>query len=84
MNYPKLGGGKILRSADPLNLEMPFEKLESFIRRVGLFMPRILTPGWDSTNQQICPISGLDLRALNKQINKPTLGQTNNSDYETT
>jgi len=53
MDDSKLRGGKILRSADPLNLEMPFERLESFIRRVGLFMPRILTPGWDSTNQQI-------------------------------
>ncbi|EEF62450.1 hypothetical protein Cflav_PD5085 [Pedosphaera parvula Ellin514] len=31
MNDPKLCGGRILRSADPLNLEMPFEKLESFI-----------------------------------------------------
>jgi hypothetical protein len=45
MNDPKLRGGKILRNADPLNLEMPFEKLESFIMSVELFMSRILTPG---------------------------------------
>ena len=45
MNHPKLGGGKILRSGDPVNLEMPFEKLESFITRVELFMPPILIPG---------------------------------------
>jgi hypothetical protein len=38
MNHPKLRGRKILPSADPLNFE-------SFITRVELFIPRILTPG---------------------------------------
>ncbi|MDB6016637.1 MAG: yedY [Pedosphaera sp.] len=41
MNDQQLRDGKILRSADPLNLEMPFEKLEGFITPTELFYVRM-------------------------------------------
>ncbi len=41
MSDQQLQGGKIVRSADPLNLEMPFEKLESFITATDLFYVRM-------------------------------------------
>jgi DMSO/TMAO reductase YedYZ molybdopterin-dependent catalytic subunit len=41
MNDQPLLDGKIVRSADPLNLEMPFEKLESFLTPVELFYVRM-------------------------------------------
>ncbi|MDB6032000.1 MAG: sulfite oxidase [Verrucomicrobiales bacterium] len=41
MKDRQLRAGKILRSAEPLNLEMPFEKLGSFITPTGLFFVRM-------------------------------------------
>src|SRR6266481_4512619 len=41
MNDRQLRDGKILRSAEPLNLEMPFEKLEGFITPTELFYVRM-------------------------------------------
>lgn len=70
MNDAKLRGRRIHHSTAALNLKMPFEKLESFITRVELFMPRILTPGsgfYEPTN--MCD-KRLGFKSFNKQTNK--------------
>jgi DMSO/TMAO reductase YedYZ molybdopterin-dependent catalytic subunit len=41
MTDRKLRAGKILRSAEPLNLEMPFEKLDDFVTPTELFFVRM-------------------------------------------
>jgi DMSO/TMAO reductase YedYZ molybdopterin-dependent catalytic subunit len=40
MESPRLMNGKIVRSEDPLNLEMPFENLDGFITPTDLFYVR--------------------------------------------
>ncbi|EEF58909.1 sulfite oxidase [Pedosphaera parvula] len=41
MNDQQIRNGKIVRSAEPLNLEMPFEKLDGFITPTELFYVRM-------------------------------------------
>src|SRR5438046_9331751 len=44
MEQPKLRDGKIVRSEEPLNLEMPFENLDGFITPTELFYVRTHFP----------------------------------------
>src|SRR5204862_3793009 len=44
MEQPKLRDGKIVRSEEPLNLEMPFEQLDGFITPTKSFYVRTHFP----------------------------------------
>src|SRR3954465_4879950 len=44
METPKLRGGKIVRSENPLNLEMPFENLDGFLTPTPVFYVRTHFP----------------------------------------
>jgi DMSO/TMAO reductase YedYZ molybdopterin-dependent catalytic subunit len=64
MDAPKFLNGKIVRSEDPLNLEMPFEKLDGFITPTPAFYVR--------THFPIPKIDKADWRLrIEGEINKP-------------
>jgi len=63
MEQPKLRDGKIVRSEEPLNLEMPFENLDGFITPTKSFYVRTHFPSRRSTGTN----GGYGLKAKSKR-----------------